>query len=215
MTLLATGIGGGSSTGLIAGIYRDGIISIGLFLGISISILLTALFLIPKMVTFSGSELTVADIIGKTYGEYARFITGILGFIYSTALVGIQVLALGTISEHLLGIDKLYGILISGGILVIYTAFGGIRSVVITDILEFILLIVVIPIIAILTVKKAGGITSIIHKVPQRKLEIFNHQKFLYYALLFIMHLIPSYCLDPTKIQRILMTKSKSKLQKL
>ena len=198
LTLLATGIGGGSSSGLIASVYKDGIIAIGMFLAISISILLTAIFLIPKMKSFTIDELSMADIIGKAYGQNARFITGVLGFIYSTALVGIQVLALGTISEYLLGMNKLYGILISGGILVIYTAFGGIRSVAITDILEFFLLIIIIPIVAILAVKKAGGMKFLVNNIPQRKMDIIHHKRFIYYALLFIMHLVPSYCLDPT-----------------
>ncbi len=215
LTLLATGIGGGSSAGLAASIYSHGIITILMFVGIILSILLVGFFVIPKIISFKENELSMADIIGRFYGNEAKFLTGILGCLYSTAIVAMQIMAMGILSESLLGTNKLTGILLSGGILVAYTSFGGIKSVTITDVLEFIILIVVMPIIANIIVSKAGGISTLFTNLPPAKLQILGHEKLIYYSILFFLHLLPTYSLEPTSVQRILMSRNRTQIKKI
>ena len=107
------------------------------------------------------------------------------------------------------------GIILGAGIIVLYTSFGGIKSVAITDVLEFIILIVIMPIIAKLALKKAGGFSTILNTLPKSKFLIFKHDNFRYYLLIFIMYSLPAYSLNPMAIQRMIMAQSKRQIQKI
>ena len=94
---MATSLGGASSSGLAANIFKDGIIGFIAFLGTSVSMLIAGIFIIPKMVEFKEGDLSMADIIGRFYGEKAKIFTGIIGFIFCIAGVGAQIM---TIAYH-------------------------------------------------------------------------------------------------------------------
>ena len=101
-------------------------------------------------------------------------LTGIMGGVYTIALVGVQVLALGHICESLLGWDKNWSIGLGGAILILYASRGGVKSVTITDVFQFIVFVIVIPVIANLAISKAGGIQEMflnISKLLPDKLE--------------------------------------------
>ncbi len=215
LTLLATWIGGSSSSGLAASVFKDGIIMLLPFLAASFSVLLVGFFIIPRIIKFEDTDFSMADIIGRFYGENSKIFTGFIGFISSTIVLGAQILALGLAFESLLGMTKLTGIILGGGIIVLYTSFGGIKSVAVTDILEFIVLIVVIPIIANLAITKAGGIVNVLKNVPKEKFVIFDHPNYRYYLVLFFICLFPSYSLEPGSFQRILMAKNRGQMKKM
>ena len=215
LTMLATAIGGGSSSGLAANIFKDGLIALIAFWGAALSILIVGIVIIPRMIPFKETDLSMADIMGRFYGKNAEVLTGILGFIQAAAAVGIQVKVLGIICETLLGTNKLTSLFLGGGIMVVYTAFGGIKSVAITDVLEFIVLIVIMPLLANLAITKAGGLENVVKNTPIDKIEIFEHHNFRYYAILFVMYLLPSCSLSPATTQRILMAKSIKQIKKI
>ncbi|MCP3659844.1 MAG: hypothetical protein GY830_05820 [Bacteroidetes bacterium] len=215
LTLLATWIGGSSSTGLAGAVFKDGIIMLLPFLAGSLSVLLVGYLVIPRMISFEKNDYSMADIIGRFYGENAKIFAGFTGFVSSIIVLGAQILALGLTFEFLLGMKKINGILFGGGILVLYTSFGGIKSVAITDVLEFIILIVIIPIVANLAINKAGGITNVLNNLPKSRFEVFSHSNFRYYFVLFFICLFPIYSLAPISFQRILMAKSRKQMKKI
>ncbi len=215
LTMLATTIGGGSSSGLAAKIYQHGIIVLFAFLAVPISIFLVGKFIIPRIINFEENDLSMADIMGRFYGEKAKIFTGIIGFLYCLTMVAIQVMTLGFLFEILLGTSKFTGSIIGGGVIIIYTSFGGIRSVAITDVLEFIVLIVIIPLLANLAINKAGGLNNIISNIPADKFKIFENKHFFKYLIFFVLCIIPTYSLSPMGIQRIIMAKNKKQIKKI
>ncbi|MCP3660509.1 MAG: hypothetical protein GY830_09455 [Bacteroidetes bacterium] len=215
LTMLATTIGGGSSSGLAAKVYQHGIIAYITYLSIPLSIFLVGKFVIPRIINFEEQDLSMADIMGRFYGENAKILTGIIGFLFCIIGVGIQVMTLGFLFEILLGISKLKGCIIGGGIIIIYTSFGGIRSVAITDVLEFIVLIVIIPILASLAVSKAGGISNMLQNIPITKFEVLKSPNFRNYFIMFILFVFPTISLNPMAIQRIIMAKDRKQIKSI
>ncbi len=217
LTLLATAEGGASTIGVAQNVFQDGIIIVvALLLGDIIGCSLTALFIAPKIKYFEGC-ISIGEVMERGYGTYGKIMMGIAGSIYSIFLVTSQTLAMGYICEKLLGIDSKTAILTSAFIFIAYSFRGGIRSVTITDVLQFAVLIIMIPIIATDATSYAGGVVELFQKIPQEKLILFGHKKFTYYLVVFLVWagVIPTFQLSPPMVQRMLMAEDSKQLKKM
>ncbi|MHB9147783.1 MAG: sodium:solute symporter family protein [Candidatus Amoebophilus sp.] len=212
LTLLATNIAGASVINGTARVFSAGIIMTMALLGVAISFIITALLIAPKVARFNNC-LTMGDLMKGFYGPYSGIIAGSLGLLNALLLVGMELHVLGIICEGLLGIPAKWGIIVGGLVLAAYSAHGGIKSVTTTDILQFIMLAVFIPLIAYKAVGKIGGIREVIQQTPAAKLEIFTHKNFSFYLTLFLMWIIPAGMIDPAIIQRLLMAKTGEQLR--
>ncbi len=213
LTFLATNIGS-SYIFLGAGeAFREGIINAVATLGFAISPLIVALLITPK-VRYFDSCFTMGDVMGNIYGRYSQVITGIIGLLYSVALIGTQFSALKLIAATLLNIESDWNIVIIGLLLTLYTAYGGIKSVAVTDIFQFIVIIVVIPLLANTVLDQVGGIRQLFTSVPIEKFKIFTHEEFPRHLVLFIIWgLFPSLLVSPAIFQRLLMAGSSQQLR--
>ena len=213
-TYMATNLAGSvmfSNGGLV---FSDGIIVTCSFFGFCVAEIMIGIFVAPKATCF-GDCFTMGDLIQKFYGRYAGIIAGLLGLIQATLIAGMELIAIGLVCESLLGIKAEWGIMIGGIILAIYSAHGGIKAVVATDILQFITLMAVIPIAAEVALHRVGGLQALFHQLPPEKLSIFSHEKFSYYLVCFLVWgVFPSSVIDPAIIQRMLMAKSPIKLRR-
>ena len=215
LTLIATLEGGTSTIGVVTNICSDGIIMTAVSLGVVISYLLTGLLIAPKIAFFEGS-ITMGEVMGRLYGAKASIITGMVGFLFCILIVASQTLALGYVCESLLGIEKDIAIWIGGCMMIIYASLGGIKSVAITDVIQFSLLIVVVPLIAKVGVNHVGGFSKLWDKIPAEKLKIFGHEKFTYYFVLFLIWTIcPVFSLSPPSMQRMLMARDKQQASRM
>ena len=212
-TYLATNLSGTvllNNSGLV---FSDGIIPIFAFFGFFISEMTCALFITHKIIKFR-TCYTMGDLMTTLYGKYSGVITGILGVLQAITLTGMELVALGITCESLLGIKAVWGIIVGGLILAAYSAHGGIKSVVTTDVMQFLTLIVSVPIIAYMAVTHAGGIHAVFTQVPVEKLSVVSHEKFYFYLACFISWgIFPSGLIDPAIIQRMLMGRSAKELR--
>ncbi|MEL6413056.1 MAG: sodium:solute symporter family protein, partial [Bacteroidota bacterium] len=214
LTFLATGVGAGSTLGQASDIFSDGIIMLIAGLGPCIAVLFICYYIIPRMVK-PGDSISIGDLMGKFYGENVQIFTGVIGILFATGIVAAQTLALGFVFEALLGVDKGIGISIGGTIMVLYSAMGGVRSVTITDVIQFAVLIVIVPLIAGAATNKAGGMAEIFDALPPEKWLIWQHEKFNYYSILFLLFAIPASNLDPMRVQRMLMARDREQRQRM
>ena len=215
LTSLATIIGAGSTLGTVSEIYKVGLIFMIPSLGYVVGSFIFAKFLALKFDERFKNMISVGDIIGYFYGEKASNIAAIIGFLYCTGIVGIQITAFGHIFHALGNVNYEMSVLLGGLVTVFYSCVGGIRSVVITDIIQFCLLIVVFPLLASILVNEAGGLIEISQKVDPSKLLIFDNKEFWTYLILFVALSLPMHHLNPTLIQRYLMAKSPSYIKRI
>ena len=143
-TLSATLIGPGYSMGVVNNGYTGGFVWFFVFLAFSIQTILTGKFLAPKIRAIQNVS-TIADIMKIKYGESTRLLTGVISFIslfgFFAAIAG----ATGDIVEALTGFDRVISIFICVGFVILFSAIGGIKSVVITDAFQFAVLVIAIP----------------------------------------------------------------------
>ena len=116
-----------------------------------------------------------------------------------------QIVALGFVFNYLLGIDTNVGMLIGGSVIVTYSAFGGVRSVITTDIIQFAVLVIAIPIILNIAVSYIGGYEIFFTQVAHNSQPEYQANDLWGYALIFASFCIPS--LYPAMIQRCLIAR--------
>jgi solute:Na+ symporter, SSS family len=164
-TMSASFVGGAFSTGNAANVFLYGIAGVIGLWGFGIKEILIAIYVAPKITRFR-SAISVGDILATSYGNVGRIVAGMSALFLCTAVVGAQVGAIGVVFRGFFGIPQLWGILIGCAIIIVYTTFGGMRAVVFTDVVQFILLSLGLPLILIFGIIHIGGVDALIAAVP-------------------------------------------------
>ena len=210
-TIFATWIGGETVLGLSAEVFAFGIAFVLVFFGSTISDLLMAYYVAPRITRFLGM-ISVGEIMGSLYGKPGRVITGFSGAILCVGQLGGQIAAMGYLFHYFFEVSHIYGVLLGCGIVIFYSTFGGIRAVTYTDVFQFMVLIIAIPIITGMGLQYVGGFDQLIAKLPQAHMQFFpNHKNSFNYITLFLIFLVPF--LSPYLTQRLLMAKDENQMK--
>ncbi len=205
-TLSASFIGGGFTIGNSEKVFLIGIVNIFALYGFSLKEILVATVIAPRMDRFPDA-MSVGGIMGQSYGKAARVTSGLFGFLLCAGILGAQVGAMGYVFNLFLGVDKMVGILIGCGIAITYSTVGGMRAVVFTDILQFVVLGIGIPLALFLGIDKAGGWGAVMSAVPAERLLPLGDMSLLAFASLFLTFLLGE-TLVPPYVQRLMIGKS-------
>ncbi|MHA7878120.1 MAG: sodium:solute symporter family protein, partial [Bacteroidota bacterium] len=215
LTFLATEVGGQGAINLAGEIGTVGIIVLVTFLGMSIAYLVQALWIAPKLAHFAQC-MTMGDVMGNLYGRSAQVIVGIFSFFIAICCAGTEVIMLGIVTQSLLGIDARWGMVVGGILLTFYVVHGGIKAVTTTDVLQFLVLLVLLPVLAATALQQVGGIKAAFMQIPTAQLQLWNHPEFSYYLVLLLVILIFQIdVIDPALTQRMLMAKSAQQLRQM
>lgn len=201
-TVAATCIGGTATMGNVGKVYDLGIIQILAQIGPPIAYVITGMFLASRFVNYYGCY-SLGDMFFKSYGNLGKILAGISGVIYEVLGVGLQFIAMGTAVSVLTGFSYMISLFISAGILLVYTGRGGIRSVTFTDVLQFMVLVLALPILLITALEKIGGLPCLINQLPHSHITI-SEENFHRYLFLMLPFMLPA--LSPYHVQRLLMT---------
>jgi len=164
-TLSASFIGGGFSIGNAEKVFLFGIVNIFALWGFSLKEILVATFIAPRMDRFN-DVISVGDIMKRDYGMPGKVITGIFSLLLCAGIVGAQVGGIGYIFNVFLNIPHVWGILIGCGIVIAYTSVGGMRAIVLTDIVQFVALGLAIPITLYMGIQHIGGWEALREATP-------------------------------------------------
>jgi Na+/proline symporter len=206
MTMAATYLGG-NIIGTQKNILKYGLIAGIGFLGTVINFFWISKYIVPKLSRFKNS-FTLGDVVEEMYGPYSGILAAVLGTAFSIFRLGGLLVAVGHICSLFLGWSVGFSIVFIGCVLTLYSALGGVRSITITDIMHFIIFMLVIPMMATAAVSKAGGLFNIFKQLPALKLEVFNHSKFEnYFSKFLVWSILPGIIVNPAIIQRVLMAR--------
>ena len=152
-TVLATAYGGGGLIRTVEQVHIHGLYwIIVMLLGMINIVLLIPLSL--RMTPFM-NNLSLAETMGQVYGKWPRIITALTGICISIASLAIQINVMTqAISMCITDVNPALLAIISTLILIFYSTFGGIRAVTITDVLQCITFMVILPCLAWLIFRK-------------------------------------------------------------
>jgi len=211
-TLIATWISGSAFLTDLSKVYIEGLFYIvPSMCGDILNWLLICYFLAPRMGLFFGS-LSIADAMGNIYGQKIRFITAISSTVNCVGKVAAQFQIAAIILQLFFGVSSLYATIITATIITVYSAFGGIKAVTFTDIIQFFTFSAIIPIVGLVIWETFEDPNIVIYTLSQnplfdiQQLLNFNHPKFWGGLSIFIYFSFPT--LNPAIFQRFLMAKN-------
>ena len=205
-SLAASYIGGGYSSGNAAHAFSGGVgMTVALF-GFSLSTILIGKFLVPGVRRFEGIS-TVGGLIGRSYGRAARVLTGGFSFLCCAGVVGAQMGAMGMVFNVILGIPPRLGILIGCGIVLLYSTTGGLQSIILADMVQFVMLAVGMPLLLVMALSRAGGVGAVLEAVPAAYLNPLNGTTLPGFLSLFLTMMFGE-ALAPPYTQRLLIGKN-------
>ncbi|NGN94818.1 sodium:solute symporter [Nocardioides sp. KC13] len=159
-TMSALVLGGASTVGGVALGYEYGISGAWLVAAIALGVLALSLFFAGRIQRLR--IFTVAQMLELRYGVGATAASGLVMVAYTLMLAVTSTMAYATVFNVLFGTDRVVSVLIGGVIVVIYSTIGGMWSITLTDMVQFILQTVGIFLLLLpFTWSHAGGLDGI------------------------------------------------------
>eukprot|EP01132_Coremiostelium_polycephalum_P000766 gene766-949_t len=148
-TIIATWISGSFMFYALQNIYTKGLQFIMVAMGSCLALLIIGQVLAKRMGEFL-NNVSLAEAMRDLYGKQVQIITAITGIILSTGHVAAQFYVISKMLSFLLHIEGQLITVIAAGIVVVYSAFGGLRAVTMADIFQFITFSIFIPVLSLM-----------------------------------------------------------------
>lgn len=145
--------------------YRHGLVAITIQETMCLAGLLVGAFIAPKW--HRTRSLTAAEYITARFGMRTQKTYTILFLFVSLFTTGAFLYPVAKILSVSTGLDISTCVLVFGLFCVLYVSFGGLWSVVITDVLQFIILTSAIIIVVPLSVMRVGGLSCFVELAPE------------------------------------------------
>lgn len=191
--LAAVIIGGAATMGSTTLGYDYGVSGLWFVSMMGFGIAALGLFVVNKIGGYD--VFTISQLLGKRFGEGTQLISAIVTAIYTLMVVVTQIIGMGIVIHVLLGWSLIPSMIIGGGIVLFYTILGGMWSITLTDIIQFIVMTIgVFFIMFPFSVNSVGGLTALFSSVPQAHLSLTNigWDRIFQYFLLYFFGLMVS-----------------------
>ncbi|MGH8382152.1 sodium:solute symporter [Pseudomonas sp.] len=164
-TMAATVLGGASTVGTVKLGYVHGISGFWLCAALGLGIIALNLFLAKPLLRLK--IFTVTQVLEQRYNPMARQASAVIMLAYALMIAVTSTLAMGTVLQVLFEMPFWAALLLGGGVVVVYSTVGGMWSLTLTDIVQFViktvgLMFVLLPI----CLYRVGGWDELVAKLP-------------------------------------------------
>ena len=139
--------------------FTDGVVAWFGYARPTYAFFLIAAFLLAQRLREENFK-SLPDILDKYYGKKTRYVGAVTSFIYS--LPALSLYGFGMLGDVILGWKPIVGMLVLGGIALVYTLTGGFWAVVLTDSIQFVMMCVVLAFAFPFAMNLIGGFDSMI-----------------------------------------------------
>ncbi len=136
-TLAAIVLGGASTVGGVKLGYQYGISGMWFVFMFGLGILVLSTVLVPRILNLN--LYTVPELLERRYSAAARVAGGVVMVAYDFMVAVTATIAVGAVMEVIVGIPRTKAILLSSAVMVAYSVFGGMWSLTVTDIVQFVI----------------------------------------------------------------------------
>jgi SSS family solute:Na+ symporter len=164
-TMAAIVLGGASTIGGVGLGYQYGLSGAWMVFTIGLGLLALSVFFSARIARLR--VYTVSEMLDLRYGGRAGVISGVVMWAYTLMLAVTSTIAYATIFDVLFDMNRTLAIVLGGSIVVAYSTLGGMWSITLTDMVQFVVktigvLLLLLPI----AVVKAGGFSEMKAKLP-------------------------------------------------
>ncbi|WP_434562931.1 sodium:solute symporter [Pseudomonas sp. R1-6] len=166
-TMAATVLGGASTIGTVRLGYVHGISGFWLCGAIGLGIVGLSLFLAKPLLKLK--IYTVTQVLERRYNPAARHASALIMLVYALMIGATSTIAIGTVMQVLFGLPFWVSILVGGGVVVLYSTIGGMWSLTLTDIVQFLIMTIgLVFLLMPLSISDAGGWDAMVAALPAR-----------------------------------------------
>ena len=183
--------------------FTDGVVAWFGYARPTYAFFLIAAFLLAQRLREENFK-SLPDILDKYYGKKTRYVGAVTSFIYS--LPALSLYGFGMLGDVILGWKPIVGMLVLGGIALVYTLTGGFWAVVLTDSIQFVMMCVVLAFAFPFAMNLIGGFDSMINTLEPSYFDTMGDLSIWLIVIYASTGL--SILVEPTFYQRIFAAKS-------
>lgn len=161
--------------------YKYGLVAITIQMSMCIAGFVVGYFIAPRW--WKSKALTVAEFLTNRFGKNIQQYYTYLFLFLSLGYTGAFLYPVAKIVNVTTGFDINSAILLLGGMIMVYTAVGGLWAVVVTDVLQFVILTAAVLLVIPLSLEEVQGLNNFIEKTPDTFFNLFNGE----YTAVFIV----------------------------
>ncbi|MGE8306944.1 MULTISPECIES: sodium:solute symporter [Pseudomonas] len=170
-TMATTVLGGASTVGTVRLGYVYGISGFWLCAALGLGIIALNLFLAKPLLRLR--IYTVTQVLERRYNPMARQASAAIMLAYALMIGVTSTLAMATVLQVLLELPFWMSLMLGGGVVVLYSTIGGMWSLTLTDIVQFViktvgLMFILLPV----CLYKAGGWDTLVAKLPAASFQL-------------------------------------------
>ncbi|MGW1980299.1 sodium:solute symporter [Streptomyces sp. NPDC001889] len=164
-TIAAIVLGGASTIGGVGLGYKHGLSGAWMVFTIGLGLLALSVFFSARIARLK--VYTVSEMLDLRYGGRAGVISGVVMWAYTLMLAVTSTIAYATIFDVIFDLNRTLSIILGGAVVVAYSTLGGMWSITLTDMVQFVvktvgILLLLLPI----AVVKAGGFSEMRSELP-------------------------------------------------
>lgn len=152
--------------------YNYGLVAITIQMSMCIAGFVIGYFIAPKW--WKSKALTVAEFLTNRFGKTIQQYYTYLFLFLSLGYTGAFLYPVAKIVNVTTGFEINSAILLLGGIIMVYTAVGGLWAVVVTDVLQFVILTAAVLLVIPLSVDEVNGFSNFFAQAPDTFFSVFN-----------------------------------------
>lgn len=174
MSIVVSDIGALDFVGVSGQAYRYGI-SVGNFdwVGSVPAMLLAAFIFIPYF--WRGGMYTIPEYLGRRYNQKVRTIASVTWILFFALDLGVLFWASAVLLNVLMGWPIWVSIIATAGVVGLYTYFGGITAVIMTDVVQMIIMFIGGFALVFLSLYEVGGWNNMVEKIAAMGPEYRSH----------------------------------------
>ncbi|MGQ7242198.1 sodium:solute symporter [Salinicola sp. V024] len=164
-TLSAVVLGGASTVGTVRLGYTYGLSGLWLCASLGLGLIVLSVVLAKPLMKLK--LYTVTQVLERRYSPAAKLISSIIMFAYDLMLAVTSTIGIGTVLSVIFGMPAWQAVVIGGVVVVIYSTIGGMWSLTLTDIVQFLIMTVgMVALLLPLTIDSVGGWSALLEKAP-------------------------------------------------
>lgn len=144
-------------------------------------------------------------------------LSGLFLFIRAFA-TSVTVYSIAIVIDLITGLGFFWSVILLGAFTVVYDVLGGIRGVILSDVIQLIILVLVLTMLLMMLIESSGGLTAMLNSLPDERRQTLNFsahglgdgETFAFWPMLIggIFLYLSYYGCDQSQVQRTLSTKN-------
>lgn len=165
--------------GVPGSIYKVGYAGMSVSVpGLAFSMIIPAMLIGRRLIRMGHryGMLTMADYISDRYeSTIMRAFLAVIMILFLVPMMGAQTIGAGIIFNTYTGAPEWVGIVVMGVTVILYCMAGGIRSIMITDVVQSVLMVMTAVVTFFVSLQLGGGLEAINAKLAQTDISLMSH----------------------------------------